>query len=69
MLEELRIVVRAFSTFLELANLAEDRQRRADAAARARNESHPLPVKESIRRRNRVAPHAQTCLPLKCNRY
>ena len=26
-LEELRIVVRAFSTFLELANLAEDRQR------------------------------------------
>jgi phosphoenolpyruvate carboxylase len=46
-LEDLRNVVRGFSTFLELANLAEDRQRlrvlrRREAAA------HPKPYRESI---------------------
>jgi phosphoenolpyruvate carboxylase len=46
-LEELRIVVRGFSTFLELANLAEDRQR-LRTLRRREAEAHPQPYRESI---------------------
>jgi len=46
-LEDLRIVVRGFSTFLELANLAEDRQR-LRVLRRREAESHPKPYRESI---------------------
>lgn len=46
--EELRIVVRAFSTFLELANLAEDRQRVRILRARERD-AYPGPYRESLR--------------------
>jgi phosphoenolpyruvate carboxylase len=46
-LGELRTVVRAFSMFLELANLAEDRQRVRTLRARER-ESYPHPHRESI---------------------
>src|SRR5262245_51615841 len=56
-LEELRLAVRAFSTFLELANLAEDRQRirvlrerQAASYPRARRESL-LAAAESLRDR------------------
>ncbi|MEQ8848595.1 phosphoenolpyruvate carboxylase [Botrimarina sp.] len=45
--DQLRIVVRAFGTFLELANLAEDRQRVRALRDRERAE-HPEPRKESI---------------------
>src|SRR5262245_44264804 len=57
-LEELRIVVRAFSTFLELANLAEDRQRvrvlrqrEAQAQTQAHRESLRAAI-ELLRERN-----------------
>ena len=46
-LEELRIVTRAFSTFLELANLAEDRQRVRILRSREA-QVYPQPYKESI---------------------
>jgi phosphoenolpyruvate carboxylase len=46
-LEELRLVVRGFSTFLELANLAEDRQRMRTLRLREA-EAHPEPYRESI---------------------
>ncbi|MGD9635392.1 MAG: phosphoenolpyruvate carboxylase, partial [Pirellulales bacterium] len=46
-LEELRTVVRGFSTFLELANLAEDRQR-LRTLRRREAEAHPKPYRESI---------------------
>ena len=46
-LGELRTVVRAFSMFLELANLAEDRQRVRTLRARER-EAYPHPHRESI---------------------
>lgn len=46
-LAELRTVVRAFSMFLELANLAEDRQRVRTLRARER-EAYPHPHRESI---------------------
>lgn len=45
--DELRIVIRSFGTFLELANLAEDRQRVRSLIDRER-ERHPDPRKESI---------------------
>lgn len=45
--DQLRIVVRAFGTFLELANLAEDRQRVRALRDRER-ERHPEPRKESV---------------------
>lgn len=46
-LEDLRMVVRAFSTFLELANLAEDRQRLRTLRYREAD-SYPDPYRESI---------------------
>jgi phosphoenolpyruvate carboxylase len=46
-LEDLRIVIRAFSTFLELANLAEDRQR-VRTLRRREAESHPRPHRDSL---------------------
>jgi phosphoenolpyruvate carboxylase len=46
-LEQLRIVTRAFSTFLELANLAEDRQRVRILRSREA-QAYPQPYKESI---------------------
>lgn len=45
--DQLRIVIRSFGTFLELANLAEDRQRVRSLRDRER-EQHPNPRKESI---------------------
>ena len=45
---QLKTVVRAFSIFLELANLAEDRQR-VRVLRRRERESVPQPRKESIR--------------------
>lgn len=45
--EQLRIVIRAFGTFLELANLAEDRQRVRSLRDRER-ERYPQPRKESV---------------------
>jgi phosphoenolpyruvate carboxylase len=46
-LVDLRVVVRGFSTFLELANLAEDRQRMRTLRRRAA-EAYPEPYRESI---------------------
>lgn len=46
--DQLGTVIKAFSGFLELANLAEDRQRVRALRARER-ESYPAPRKESIR--------------------
>ncbi|TWT95984.1 Phosphoenolpyruvate carboxylase [Botrimarina colliarenosi] len=45
--DQLRIVIRSFGTFLELANLAEDRQRVRSLHDRERK-SHPAPRRESI---------------------
>lgn len=45
--DQIRIVIRSFGTFLELANLAEDRQRVRSLRDRER-ETHPAPRKESI---------------------
>lgn len=45
--DQLRILTRSFGTFLELANLAEDRQRVRSLRDREREE-HPNPRKESI---------------------
>jgi phosphoenolpyruvate carboxylase len=45
--DQLRILTRSFGTFLELANLAEDRQRVRSLRDRERDE-HPNPRKESI---------------------
>jgi phosphoenolpyruvate carboxylase len=47
-LEEMRLVIRSFSVFLDLANLAEDRERIRVLQDRTR-ESHPDPRSESIR--------------------
>jgi len=44
---QLKVVIRAFSLFLELANLAEDRQRVRELRRRER-ESYPAPRRESI---------------------
>jgi phosphoenolpyruvate carboxylase len=46
--DQLETVIRAFSTFLELANLAEDRQR-VRALRSWERDAHPAPRKESIR--------------------
>lgn len=46
--DQLRVVIRSFGMFLELANLAEDRQRVRSLRDRER-ETHPLPRKESVR--------------------
>jgi phosphoenolpyruvate carboxylase len=66
-LEDLRIIVRAFSTFLALAILAEDRQR--VRVLRRAQEAHPQPTKESIheaidalRRRNLSAAEVEALL-------
>ncbi|MEO0529275.1 MAG: phosphoenolpyruvate carboxylase [Planctomycetota bacterium] len=45
--DQLRIVIRSFGTFLELANLSEDRQRVRSLRDRER-ENHPEPRKESV---------------------
>ena len=45
---QLRLVVRSFSTFLELANLAEDRQR-VRVLQERQQAAHPQPRRESIR--------------------
>ncbi|QDV73143.1 phosphoenolpyruvate carboxylase [Botrimarina mediterranea] len=45
--DQLRVLTRSFGTFLELANLAEDRQRVRSLRDRERDE-HPNPRKESI---------------------
>jgi len=45
--EQLRLVIRSFGTFLELANLAEDRQR-VRALRDSERSSHPAPRKESL---------------------
>ncbi|QDU56750.1 phosphoenolpyruvate carboxylase [Aeoliella mucimassa] len=47
-LDQIRIVVKAFSLFLELANLAEDRQRMRVLRERA-SECYPGPYHESVR--------------------
>jgi len=67
-LEELRIIVRAFSTFLELANLAEDRQRIRTLRHRemkSRLEPRQESIREaidSLRRRNLSAADVQSLL-------
>ena len=47
-LDQIRVVVKAFSLFLELANLAEDRQRMRVLRERT-NQCYPGPTKESVR--------------------
>jgi phosphoenolpyruvate carboxylase len=57
---QLRVVVRAFTIFLELANLAEDRQR-IRVLRRRQRDSAPQPLRESVR--DAIAAFHQRGLP------